>query len=183
MAAYAQHFYEIPETVQQDDTLRNRIIELVNDEPITGKALEGGDRTDEFRGILREFFNGENGLDGTIAEVSMRLPRSESPHAHDNRTFPDGWDERLARTQISRFYNEAVLQKLVEEGEENCFIPHSDHEDVDSACTIRLAGGTANVEMLLERLHRAYKDGEYHDEPMVPNHPHCTHTVTPPSDN
>lgn len=179
MTSYAQHFYEIPETVEQDDDLRKNILGLVSDEPITGKALAGGDRTAEFRGILREFFNGENDLEETIAEISMRLPRSESLHSHDNRTFADGWDERLARTQISRFYNQAVLQRLDERGDKKCFVPHSDHEDPDTKCTLRLAGRTADIEMLRERLQRAYQNGKYHDQPMVPDHPHCTHTVTP----
>jgi len=183
MTAYAQHFYEIPEAIEENDEVRETILELVNSEPITGKALEGGDRTSVFRQILREFFKHERDLNETITDISTRLPRAESPHRPDNQTFADGWEERLARTQISRFYNQAVLQKLDEQGDEECFIPRSDHQKPDSNCTIRLAGGTANINTLRERLQRAYQDGEYHKEPMIPNHPHCTHTVTPASDD
>jgi len=183
MTGYAQDFYEIADTVAQDDDLRENVLELIDEEPITGKALEGGDRKTKFRDVLREFFEGESALDETIAEISTRLPRHESPHSHDNRTFADGWDERLARTQISRFYNQAVLQRLDEAGDEECFVPHSDHEDPGSNCTLQLAGGTVDIETLRVRLQRAYQDGEYHDEPMIPDHPHCTHTVIPVADD
>jgi len=182
MTIYAQNFYEIPETVEQDDDLREQILGLVSDDPIQGKALEGGDRTAEFRRMLRSFFEGETDLEEIIDEISQSLPRSESPHRHDNRTFADGWDERLARTQISRFYNQAVLQRLDERGDEECFIPHSNREDPDSKCTLHLANSTVDIEILQDRLQRAYQNGDYHDQPMIPDHPHCTHVVTPADD-
>lgn len=179
MPAYAQHFYEIPEVVEQNDELRNRILELISNEPIPGKVTEGGTRVQSTRNILTRFFEGEVSVEESIDLVSEEIPRRESQYSHDNRVFPDNWDERLIRTQISRFYNQAVLESLAERGQEECFIPSSDYEDLDSPCTIQLAGSTAPVDTLLNRLHRSYREGEWHDEVMVPNHPHCTHTVTP----
>ncbi|MFC7076113.1 hypothetical protein [Haloarcula halophila] len=179
MTRYAQDFYEIPDAVESESELRNRILELVESEPIPGKATEGGERVNALREILSEFFDGEISLDQSIQRISDDLPKHESKHAHNNRVFPEDWDERLARTQISRFYNQAVLLLLQENGEDQCFIPHSDHEDRDSSCTIQLAGGTADVNYLLECLNRSYREGEWHDDVMIPDHPHCTHTVTP----
>ena len=179
---YAQHFHEIPQAVEQNSELQDRILELVDDEPITGKAVQGHNRTAEFRQVLQDFFNGSTSLEETYNQVSSRLPKSESPHSRNNNVFPDNWDERLARTQISRFYNQAVLQQLTEEGEQQCFVPHSPDEDRDTDCTRKLAGETVDVSLLQDRLQRAYQDGEYHDQPMIPDHPHCTHVVTPPSD-
>lgn len=180
MATYAQHFYEIEETVANYDRLRQRAVSLVQDEPIPGKATEGGNRVDTFRDILVAFFEGELTFQGVKAEISKELPQRESPHSNDNRyTFSSGWEERLARTQISRFYNKAALGILSEEGHSKVFIPHSDHEDRDSQCTLYLAGGSADIDLLLDRLDRAYRKGDWHEQPMIPDHPHCTHTVTP----
>jgi hypothetical protein len=176
---YAEDFYEIPEAVAENDQLRSRILDLTADEPIPGKATQGGNRVEDFRGILQAFFENELSIEETIQRIRSELPRNDSPHSHDNRVFASGWNERLARTQISRFYNQAVLLRLQERGEERCFIPHSDQEDRDSPCTIQLANSTADVDVLLDRLNRAYREGEWHDDVMIPEHPHCTHTVMP----
>lgn len=179
---YAQNFFEISKAVDENGDLQELILDLVSDEPIPGKVTEGGNRTEHLRDILRSYFEGIISLDQTIQRISEELPRYDSPHAHNNRVFPDGWDKRLARTQISRFYNQAVLQVLKVQGEEKCFIPHSKHEDRDSPCTTQLAGGLAEIDILLDRLLRAYRNGEWHNEVMIPEHPHCTHTVTPEND-
>lgn len=182
MTQYAQDFYEIPEAVDENSELQDRVLGLVAEEPIPGKVTEGGDRTETLRNILSAFFEGEISLQKSIQRISEELPRHESRHAHSNRVFANGWDERLARTQISRFYNQAVLLTLKEDGENECFIPPSEHEDRDSSCTIQLAGGTAEIDSLLNRLNRAYSEGEWHEDVMIPDHPHCTHTVTPNED-
>ncbi|WP_227376268.1 hypothetical protein [Haladaptatus halobius] len=179
MTQYAQDFYEIPEAIKENSELRKRVLELVANEPIPGKSIEGGNRIESLRNILSAFFEGEVSLQESIQRISEELPRHESQYAHNNRVFASGWDERLARTQISRFYNQAVLLTLKEHGEEECFIPPSEHEDRDSSCTIQLAGRKTDVDSLLARLNRAYNVGEWHDEVMIPDHPHCTHTVIP----
>lgn len=165
--------------VTEHDELQKLVLDLTESEPITGKVMDGEGRTEALREILAEFFTDGLSLEEVYQEIQSNLSRHGSPHAHDKRVFPTGWDERLGRTQISRFYNEAVLRQLRDQGNEEVFIPHSDHEDRDSPCTLQLAGSTAEIELLLNRLHRAYRKGEYHDELMIPEHPHCTHTVTP----
>ena len=182
MTQYAQDFYEIPDAISENDELRSKILDLVADDPIPGKVAEENDRTEALREILTEFFKGNISLEESYQRISDDLPRYESRHAENNRVFPSNWEERLSRTQISRFYNQGVLLGLQEQGEEQCYIPHSEHEDIDSPCTLQLAGGTASVDYLISCLHRAYREGKWHDDVMIPEHPHCTHTATPVED-
>lgn len=181
MAPWAEDFYEIPNVVSENEELQNKVLELVNDEPIHGKVTEGGDRTESLREILARFFNLDISLEEGIREVSSELPRRESPHASNNRVFPNGWAERLVRTQVSRFYNQAVLLILKDRGEQNCFVPHSSEEDFESNCTQMLAGNEVEIGPLLNRLERAHGEGEWHEEVMIPDHPHCTHAIVPSS--
>jgi len=133
---WAQDFYEIQEAIEENEPLQQRVLESVTEEPIHGKAIEGNSRTESLRDILNRFFEGQIQLEEAISEVSSTLPRHESPHSQSNRAFADGWDERLLRTQASRFYNQAVLELLSERGDDSCFVPHSSQEDRDSPCTI-----------------------------------------------
>lgn len=183
MAMWAQDFYEIQEALEENEPLQQRVLELVIEEPIHGKAIEGDGRTDSLRTILSRFFESQISLEEAISEVSSELPRHESPHSHSNRVFADGWDERLLRTQASRFYNQAVLERLSDQGDSSCFVPHSSREDRDSPCTIQLAEKEADTDILLNRLKRTYAEADYHDEVKIPNHPHCTHTVVPTSES
>lgn len=182
MSKWATDFYEIQNAVGENLDIQNRVVELVNNEPIHGKAVEGGNRVETLRSILIRFFEGRLDLDEAVGKVSSELPRHESRHAKDNRVFPTGWDERLLRTQVSRFYNQAVLRTLKEQGEQDCYVPHSSAEDPDTPCTIELAGSTVETDVLLSRLERTYGEADYHDEVKVPNHPHCTHTIVPVSE-
>lgn len=179
MSEWAHDFYEIPESVDGNEELRDTIINLLENDPIPGKVTEGGDRIEALRGILNAVFNGNLDIWEAISQVSSELPRRESPHSANNQVFPSGWEERLIRTQISRFYNQAVLLTLVDRGHQKCFVPHSPNEDPDTPCTLNLAGQTANVGILLERLERKYRDGQWHDEITIPDHPHCTHAIVP----
>ncbi|WP_276301920.1 hypothetical protein [Halorussus lipolyticus] len=182
MSDWAEDFYEIQDVVVDNSNLRNKIVELVNDEPIHGKAFEGGNRTESFREILVGFFEGEMKLEESIKKVSIDLPEQESRYSGNGNVFPRGWDERLIRTQASRFYNQAVLLTLKERGDDMCHIPHSSEEDRDSACTRELAGREVEIEMLLDRLERTYQQADYHNKVKIPNHPHCTHTIVPISE-
>ena len=179
MNEWAEDFYEIQDTVEKNTALQEKIQSLVSDEPIHGKVLEGDGRTESLRDILAAFFESQASLDEAVEMVASALPQNESPHLHDNRVFADGWDERLVRTQASRFYNQAVLENLKEEGNQHCYVPHSAEEDVDTDCTLQLAGNEAEVDTLLDRLVRTYGRADYHNEVKIPNHPHCTHTVVP----
>ena len=181
MSKWAQDFYEIQNAVGENAKLQSKIVELVNNEPIHGKAIEGGDRIEALRNILISFFEGQTELEEAFRRVSSELPRQESPYARNNRVFADGWDKRMVRTQASRFYNQATLLILKEHGDQTCFIPHSSQEKADSACTNKLAGNNAEIDILLDRLERTYGQADYHNEVKVPNHPHCTHTIVPSS--
>lgn len=149
------------------------------DGDMAGKATEGGDRLAQFRGVLVELINGKVGVAGAIQLVEIRLPRDGSAHAANNRVFPDGWAERLVRTQFSRLYSQAVLESLAATGQTRCFVAHSSEEDPNSPCSRSLAGQSHDVGAMLGVLVRSYVQGQFSKDPKVPDHPHCTHVVSP----
>jgi hypothetical protein len=176
---YANDFFEILPAISSNTELKRKIVSLVSTRPIPGKALEGTGRDQKFREILLEIINQVIPLEESYAIVEQTLPSSTSIHAGNNKVFPTGWGERLARIQLSRFYNQAILEDLHEKSIPTCFIPHSDHEAKDSSCTVNLAGRDASVSTLLALLVDTYEKGNFNKEPKIPNHPHCTHVVRP----
>ena len=176
---YAKDFSEIIETVKKNPKLMKRIVSLIATESIPGKVLEGEGRLDSFRVILSDYFEGKYSVDETISEVEFRLPRQYSAYENDNRVFAKSWAERLTRTQVSRFYNQAVLNEIIETGGSECFVAHSSSEGADSKCSQQLAGSRHSASMLLERLVSSYRDGNWDKDVKIPDHPHCTHTVQP----
>lgn len=181
MTEWALHYREIPEAVETNDELRETILELVGERPIHGKAVEGGDRTEQLREILTDFFNCELGFEEAFQRVSQDLPRLQSRHSGSNRVFPSDWTQKLIRTQGNRFYNQGALHILQERGDEQCYVPHSPHEDRGSKCTQQLAGGEFSVDTLLDRLEQKYDHENYDVGVSIPNRPNCTHTVVPVS--
>jgi hypothetical protein len=174
----ASQYSEIPDAVARNATLRDRALHLIGREPIAGKATDGGTRLDDLRTLLAGVFKGEISATAACSEVERILPRGQSMHLSSNRVFPDGWGQRLVRTQVSRFYNQAVLELAIEANEETVFVPHSSEEEGASPCTQLLAGGHHNCRELLSRLTRAYSDGAFTmRDAKVPHHPHCTHVV------
>ena len=176
---YASEFNDISNAVKDNEALRLRIINLVDSEPILEEALEGDGRIDKFKTIILNFFAGDIGINDAIKDVEFRLPRSYSPHKNNNRVFPQGWAERLVRTSISCFYNQAVLTEIIESGQTECFVAHSSSEDFDSKCSEQLADNRHNASTLLERLVDSYRKGNWGKDVKVPDNPHCTHTVQP----
>lgn len=176
---YANDFTEIPQTLEANSALRVAVVAVVEREAMPGKATEGSDRLERFRRILIDLVNGRLSLEGAYERTEQELSRDTSPHRDDNRVFAAGWAERLVRTQLSRCYNQAVMEKLLSEGATMCFVPHSSAEDPGTACSLELAGGHHELQPLYERLTRAYRDGVWSREVKIPNHPHCTHTITP----
>lgn len=175
----ASEFSEILPTLSQNDELRSAVLSLIDAEPIAGKATEGGNRLERFRQILQDLANNQIGLQESFPRVSRDLPRNTSPHSSSNRVFADGWEERLVRIQLSRFYNQAVMEKLIAEGETKCFIPHSSSEDSTSPCSSQLAGSNQNLTTLHSLLTESYGQGNFAIKGVkIPNHPHCTHVVT-----
>jgi hypothetical protein len=176
---FAQDFFEIPDALATNNDLREAVLALVQNEPMPGKVLEGGNRLDLFREILTDLTTGDISLDEAYWRTETEIPRHTSPHSSSNRVFPQGWAERQVRTQFSRFYNQAVLERLRDEGATLCFVPHSVAEDASSRCTQLLAGQQQSVDVLYQRLIEAYAGGNWSQEVKIPNHPHCTHVVTP----
>lgn len=176
---YAREFSEIVPTLAARADLREAILTLVDAQPMSGKVTEGGDRLARFREILKELVAGQIDLAGACRKTEEALPRAQSVHAGSNKVFADGWAERLVRTQYSRFYNQAVMEELLAAGQTECFIPHSSEEDRSSPCSVNLAGNTHDLKTLYDRLVAAYAQGNWGKELRVPNHPHCTHVITP----
>jgi hypothetical protein len=174
----ASDFTGVLTVFSQNDELRNAALNLIANQPMPGKVTEGEGRLEKFRVILTDLVNGQINLTEAYVRTSVDLPRQASPHSGNNRVFPDGWEERLVRTQLSRFYNQAVMEKLLSEGENQCFVPHSSAEASDSACSIHLAGSNHDLKTLYNRLVDSYTNGKWIQDVKIPNHPHCTHVVS-----
>lgn len=175
---YANEFGEIPVALAQNDALRQGVLRVVADEPMPGKVTESGDRLSHFRNILKDLVENDISLLEACNRVEMEIPRESSPYSASNRVFAAGWAERLVRTQLSRCYNQAVMEKLLAEGETECFVPHSAAEAADSPCSLRLAGAKHRLEILYARLVESYGRGNWTSSDVkIPNHPHCTHVV------
>ncbi len=112
-------------------------------------------------------------------EVEQILPRWGSPHAANNRVFCKRWGERLVRSTLSRLYVVGVLHLLRDRGEAWCRVPHSPTEQRGHNCSDVLAGGVHRVDELLENVLHAERQDDWRVEPMVPDHPWCSHVVAP----
>jgi hypothetical protein len=181
---WAHAFHDIPMTLTRRPDLRARMrVLLTGDMPnmvTDGDVAPGVSRLDLFRAILGEAIDGAITLDETIALTARGLARETSPHRASNRVFAHGWEDRLVRTHLSRLYSQAVLELLAEAGQSRCFVPHVDGEALDAPCTRLLAGRAHDVRTLHDRLVRCYVRGDGSGgAPMVPNHPHCAHVISP----
>ena len=180
---YATDFTSIPTALASNQALRDAMLALIETDSVPGKVTEGGTRLATFRKILKDLTGGTVNIFQAISRVDSELSRGGSVHASNNRVFPDGWAERLVRTQFSRFYNQAVLDELVARGDKECFVPHSPSEDANSPCSRLLAGKNQLVAELRARLVNSYSLGDWSDkQPKIPDHPHCTHVVLPLSE-
>lgn len=182
MTQWARHYLEIPEAIDENEDLRAKIADLIPDRPIHGKKVEGGDREHKARDILIDFFDCQFGYEEAYRRVLNDLPREESPYAHDNRTFSSDWNESLIRMHTVRFYNHGAFKHLKDLGYSQCYIPHSPHEYTDSECTRELAGGTWEIDPLLDRLTERYDNENYDTAVTIPSRPNCTHTPVPPEE-
>lgn len=176
---WAQQFRDIPATLAARPDLRATMRRLLAEHELPVKVTEGGDRRDQRRAILDALFAGSLTLDQAIAETEARLPREGSPHRTSNLVFASGWARRLVHTHTSVFYTWAVLEHLLAAGESRCFVPHSPAEAATSACSRLLAGRDHSIELLRDRLIEVYVAKQPSRAPLIPNHPHCTHVVTP----
>jgi hypothetical protein len=176
---YANEFRDIASTLAENTELRDAILRLIDEQPVPGKVTEGGDRLLRFKEIMKGLVRGEIGLSEACYRTEADLPRESSIYAANNRVFPSGWPERLVRTQFSRFYNQAVLERLMSEGQTQCFVPHSSEEDRGSKCSMFLAGSAHDIRVLYNRLIESYARGNWSGDLKIPEHPHCTHVIAP----
>lgn len=175
---YAEDFHEILTVLESNEFIRTEVLKLIDEKNVVGKVLEGGDRKQRFKDIMRQLVNGEVNLDDCYLKVEREVPRSNSIHANNNRVFSSNWGERLVRTNLSKYYNQFVLLKVLEDGESEVYIPHSRTESPDSPCSM-IAGTNHNAADLLNKLVDAYEENTFSKEIKIPNHPHCTHVVIP----
>jgi len=177
---YAKDFSEILITLQDNEDLKERVIGLISTRPIRGKVTEEPHRLNIFRKILINLVNGAIGnLEDAYQQVESQIPETTSKYAGNSRVFPHDWAERHVRTQLSRFYNQAVMEELIESGISECFVHRSSLEDPTTPCSQVLAGRKHNVTVLYKKLIKSYENGNWDNEPKIPNHPHCTHVVSP----
>ncbi|HEY0479026.1 MAG TPA: hypothetical protein VGD37_16015 [Kofleriaceae bacterium] len=176
---WAQQFGDIPQTLAERPDLRARMRALLDQHELPVKVTEGGDRRAERRAILGALFDGALTLDQAVAETEARLARETSPHRTSNLVFASGWAKRLVHTHTSVFYTWAVLDHLIATGQPRCFVPHSPAEASSSACSRLLAGRDHPAAALRERLIEVYVAKQTSREPLIPNHPHCTHVAAP----
>jgi|SRR5471030_2547595 len=179
MIFHASDFYEIPEALSNNQSLKEHMLNLIASKGISGKVIEGGDRAKKFRSILSKLTTGELSLDQAIKAVDSELSRHTSIFADENKVFASGWSERLIRTQFSRFYNQAILESELSKGNPECYVPPSSQEKTSSQCSQLLAGRSHDVSYLLRLLVKSYEDGNWDKTPKIPDHPHCTHVVKP----
>jgi hypothetical protein len=176
---YAREFSEILPVLQENISLRQEVAELIENEPMPGKATEGGACIECLKIVLQDLVAGKISLREAYERTEMELPRHSSVHGANNRVFASGWAERLVRTQVSCLYNQAVLKRIVERGEVRCYVEHSGEEEAMNPCS-QIAGEHHDARELYERLLNRYRRGDWSQkEVLIPNHPHCTHAVMP----
>jgi hypothetical protein len=176
---WAEQFDDIPRTIAARPDLREAMRFLLAHHEIPVKVTEGGDRRARRKAILDAVFAGTSTLDEAIAETERALARDGSPHRDSNRVFATGWARRLIHTHTSVFYSWAVLEALRAAGATRCFVPRSSAESATSTCARLLAGRDHDATVLRDRLVQCYVAKQPATEPLVPNHPHCTHVVAP----
>lgn len=181
MASYlwAEQFREIPATLAVRPDLRAAMRRLLAQHELPCEATEGGDRDAQRRSILGASIEGALALEEAAAALEARLPREASPHRASSVVFASGWAHRLIHTQISVLYSWAVLDQLAAAGHTRCFVAHSAAEAPTTTCARLLAGRDHAIAGLRERLIDVHVAREPSREPLVPNHPHCAHVISP----
>lgn len=179
-AQYAQEFGEIADVLLANQSLQSRALSLIQNAPIPGKAIEETDRLHSFRSILKNLVQGELTILEAYLKTVVEIPRHTSLHSDDRRVFSKNWAERLIRVQLSRFYNQAVMEELLERKETQCYVPHTSSEEKESECTQLLAGKHHSLKKLYDRLIESYEKGNWQTAVKIPDHPYCSHVIQPP---
>ena len=170
---WASHFQEILPTLKERGDLRNLMVGLILDEPIIAKGVSSPGQLERFRDIMVELAKGETDIHGSVkrAEQDFALPVGE-----------DNGAEALVRLQFSRFYNQAVMALLMDNGVSRAFVPRCPGENPTSSCCRELAGKGHAIQDLYDRLVDRYARGKEETGAVVPGHPFCSHVVKPFND-
>ncbi|MGV8162478.1 MAG: hypothetical protein ACP5N2_04075 [Candidatus Nanoarchaeia archaeon] len=176
---YASEFCEIQTALTNNASLRKRTVDLIKIKQIHNPTIEEEDRLKIFRDILVDFVTGEIlSLDFTYARVEQKLPKIESKYAKDNKIFTKHWKEHLVKTQLSRFYNHAVLEELAENNYKECFIPPAESAFHNYAC-MHSTNAKCDVQELLQNIIDHYELNKENIHLILPEHPDCAHVVAP----
>lgn len=92
--------------------------------------------------------------------------------------FPLDWVEINYRTQLSRFYNQAVFEYLKEKGDGECYVYHAINES-NEECIYIYAGKNHPVVDFLANLIASYNNGDWSARYKLPAHATCSHVVHP----
>ncbi len=178
---YASNFYEILTALANNVEIKSIVIELIKTKHIPGKITEEQTRKKKFRIVLEQLVNGEiHTLESGYYKVATDIPESTSKYEGNRRVFSRDWAERLVRTQLSRFYNQAILTFLIKSGDRKCFVPHSPTEDVSSICTRYMAGKEHEIKPIYNKLIEIYENEKWDGNTrIIPQHPNCTHVICP----
>ena len=178
---YASNFYEILPALRKNDEIKSIVMELIKTKLISGKVIEEQTRKKKFRRVLEDLVNGEiHTLKSGYNNVATNIPESTSKYEGNRRVFSRDWVERLVRTQLSRFYNQAILIFLIKSGAKECFIPHSPTEDVSSICTRYMAEREHEIKAIYDKFIEIYENENWDSKVrVIPQHPNCTHVICP----
>ena len=176
--SFAKEFSDILESITVNQKIGDRMIDNVKTANFVGKIFEGGRREGVFRMILSNLFQGNLTETQAKNDIEKQLERSSSPHWDNNQVFPLDWVERNYRTQLSRFYNQAVLEHLEEKGERECYVYHATNESSEE-CIYIYAGKNHPVVDFLVNLIASYNNGDCSAKYKLPAHASCNHVVHP----
>lgn len=87
MTQWATYYDEIPEALSNNDQVRSHSVDLISEERMIAKSLEGGTRIEDFKEILTDVFQGRIDQSTAVQRVSQELPESESPYQFYNQVF------------------------------------------------------------------------------------------------
>jgi len=168
---WANHFDEIPMTLEARSDIREAMAVLIVKEPIHAKEINDEEQLRKFRGILIRLTMGEITFEDAevdVKEALLPLIETES-----------NWAKALLWVQYSRFYNQTVLDLLRSRGQSRVLVPQVPEEGQNVKCNMDLGGKGHSITMLYDRLVDAYTYGKEVDGSFIPNHPFCTHVVKP----
>lgn len=176
---FAEEFGDIQRILTLNTDLKDEVYALVQSAHVHAKVLEGSNRLDRFRGIMERLVAEEIDLAEAVRRTERYLSPRDSPYSRNAKVFPSGWAIKLVRTELSRFYNQAVAEQLLREGATRCFVAHSSAERSESKCSQFLAGKDHDLRELYAKLTKNFGNGDWDTELRIPNHPYCTHVIAP----